>query len=640
MADSASPDGIRREYEATLDGIPPRDGALSCVFLTSSTNLDTRGSDVPAVAGMARQLAALGWGVAVVDRDRWYEDRPAGTVVICAHPACDPRRLSGRVTVVAWVRDRMGAWLRNPGLSALDAVVAPSAIAQRVLAGRFAGPVRTCPPGVDIDLFHPGGAERDRIESRRPLFFERPDHYRSSVLTVADISDSAAGHGLLTGRLLESLACGSLAITNRGIGLADAGLAGVPVYRDAAEHDALIRRASAGEYRDLARRLSEIVRTRHSLQHRAGEFAAILTEAAAAAGRPRIVDVYPDYSYGNPFQTLLYRALAPETATIVPVTDLVTDPLARDPGGDLRGRVLHLHWLDRVVQEAERLDLAAERLAGFRRAILDLKARGARVVWTVHNVLPHQVRYYFLELQLCQFVAEQADAIHVMSGSTAALAAPYFRIPPEKVVQIDHPSYDGAYPVVLDRDQARAQLGLSRSEINLLFFGLIREYKGVGRLLDAFARVAARDARLRLDVVGRVDPPHTEEFVHRLHHSAQVRPHLRFIPNDLVQRHLLAADIAVLPFERVLNSGSLALATTFGLPVVVPATPAFAEFAGRPMTETFTPGDTDSLAEALWRARTSLTRPAAREDAWAYAADHDPEAISRRLVEEVLGISL
>ena len=632
------PERIRREYEATLVGTAPRDGAARCVFLVGSTDFADRGDDLPMAAGMARQLGALGWGVRVVGPGGWYEPQPPGSSVVCVDPSCDPRRVPGRVTVVAWVRDRVGTWLRNPGLAALDAIVAPSEIGRRVIARSFTGTIRTCPIGVDTDLFHPGRSTRRVREARRPPYFERPAHYRSAQVVVAEVSDRAAGYGLLTSRLLEALACDAPAITNRRIGLADAGLGDVPAYSDAAERDALSVRAQKGEYDEPARRLGELVRTRHSLRRRAGDFAAILHEVAGES-RPRpIVDFYPDYSNGNPFQTLLYRALTPEVATLVPVTDVVTDPLSRDPGGDLHGRVLHLHWLDRVVQEAGRLDLAIERLDAFRRVILDLKSRGVRVVWTVHNVLPHQVRYYFLELQLCQFVAEQADAIHVMAGNTAALAAPYFRLPPEKIVRLDHPSYDGAYPVVLDRDLARAQLGLSSGEICLLFFGLIREYKGVGRLLDAFATIAGQDARLRLDVVGRVDPPHTEEFVERLQHSPQVRAHLGFVPNDLVQRYLLAADIAVLPFERALNSGSLALAATFGLPVVVPGSPAFADLAGRPMVETFAPGDTASLAEALWRARTSLTRPEAREDARAYAAERDPDTISPRLAREVLGI--
>ena len=193
--------------------------------------------------------------------------------------------------------------------------------------------------------------------------------------------------------------------------------------------------------------------------------------------------------------------------------------------------------------------------------------------------------------------------------------------------------------MVLDRAQARAQLGLVEEEICFLFFGLIREYKGVGRLLNAFASIAGKDARLRLDVVGRVDPPHTDGFVERLQNSLQVRAHLGFVPYHLVQRHLLAADIAVLPFERVLNSGSLALTTTFGLPVIVPDSEAFADVAARPMAESFTPGDTVSLADALWRARATLIGADARADAKAYATERRPQDISRLLADEVLRIT-
>jgi beta-1,4-mannosyltransferase len=87
----------------------------------------------------------------------------------------------------------------------------------------------------------------------------------------------------------------------------------------------------------------------------------------------------------------------------------------------------------------------------------------------------------------------KADAIHIMCEDTASMVEPYYPLPPEKVHVIPHSSYVGLYPDSLTQDLARRSFNLqvSPDSVVLLFFGLLRHYKGVTDLIDAYERVIA-----------------------------------------------------------------------------------------------------------------------------------------------------
>ncbi|MDQ2965949.1 MAG: glycosyltransferase family 4 protein, partial [Chloroflexota bacterium] len=103
--------------------------------------------------------------------------------------------------------------------------------------------------------------------------------------------------------------------------------------------------------------------------------------------------------------------------------------------------------------------------------------------------------------------------------------------------------------------------------------------------------------------------------------------HARKIPGDEMQVFLRAADIAVLPYLRSLNSGVLMLALSFGIPVVAPAVGGIAEVVTPEIGRTFVPGDRESFVAALIAAD-ELRTPEAREAALRAARRYDPARLS------------
>lgn len=275
---------------------------------------------------------------------------------------------------------------------------------------------------------------------------------------------------------------------------------------------------------------------------------------------------------GNPFQALLYSGLKSAGLTPVPTYDAPTTlELAKAVAGSGLDFVAHIHWLNVVMAKAEDETEARDAMKVYLEQLHALVDSGARLMWTVHNILPHEARFSDLEAELRREVVALAERVHVMSPSTRELVAPYFDIPREKLLQVPHPSYHGVYPSWMSREQARLELGIAPDARVFLLIGRVQPYKGLTELLDAFDELCeAEPGRNVLLVAG---PPNkedeTREFRQRLLTHPSALAALRKIPDDEMQVYLRAADVAVFPYRRSLNSGALALTLTFGLPAIV-----------------------------------------------------------------------
>jgi glycosyltransferase involved in cell wall biosynthesis len=350
----------------------------------------------------------------------------------------------------------------------------------------------------------------------------------------------------------------------------------------------------------------------------------------------RYVDFFPDWRKGNPFLSMLFSRLDDVDASARP-TGPLTEHLERAASSGSPG-LLNLHWTTPVLRGASDAGEAERRVGRLGELLDGFTAAGGRLVWTVHNVLPHDAVYPEAEVEVCRLVAEHADLVHVLSEETLPAVAPYYRLDPERVVTIPHSSYVGVYPQRIGRPRARRRLGLGAHDRVLATLGLIRPYKGIDRLLDAVARPPLDRPDLRLLVAGpQGGGPGMQALVERLASTPRVVSRAERVPDRDVQLWLGAADLAVLPYAGILNSGSFLLAETFGLPVVAPRAGALLAREGSPHVRLFDPDDFEYvLATAL----TDLVddRPAAalaRASALATAAANPPELMARRFAEVV-----
>ena len=370
--------------------------------------------------------------------------------------------------------------------------------------------------------------------------------------------------------------------------------------------------------------------------------------AALPDVRPMVLATWP-FDPDNPYQGLLTSRV--EEAGIVPIAmdrlaDL-DDPVALPALAGLRAEgvevVLHLHWLARVLRGVGSEAEGRERVASFVAALDAFLAVGGRLVWTVHNVMPHESPFPELDLELRQAVIARAEVIHVLSSGTVAAAAERYDIPVAKVLHVPHPSLIGVYPDDIDEAAARERYGLGADDLVLGVVGNLRPYKGLDDLLGAFEAVAREGSgsgrpdgrRVRLLIAGKpVDDPSVAAILQRAQAHPDVVVDARRIPAEELSIPLRASDVIVLPYRASLNSGLLLLALTFGRPVIAAASPHVSETVGDDAAITFEAGDANGLRSAL-RDVDRLLTPEAREAALATAARFDPDELSRRFATEV-----
>lgn len=274
----------------------------------------------------------------------------------------------------------------------------------------------------------------------------------------------------------------------------------------------------------------------------------------------------------NPYLNMLYLAVRSRGYE-------VTDA-GSQPGGFMAsmdelgaGDLVHIHWTSPICQAADSYDIAATRLSDLARSMRQAKQRGVRMLWTVHNKFPHEVKYADLEHELAQLLLEMGDVIIQINPHTAEAVADAYIIPPEKLYTLPHSSYLGIYPDAVNRERARDVLGVPQSSPTLGFIGQLRPYKGLKTLLLAAELMSRQIEDMTLLLAGKVWPEALDVIEPALPRSVRVVRYHSFVDDSDLQLWLKAADVMVFPYGRVLNSGSVHLSSTFGRSCVLPAEP-------------------------------------------------------------------
>jgi glycosyltransferase involved in cell wall biosynthesis len=154
--------------------------------------------------------------------------------------------------------------------------------------------------------------------------------------------------------------------------------------------------------------------------------------------------------------------------------------------------------------------------------------------------------------------------------------------------------------------QARRRLGIKEGAKTILFFGNIGPYKGLEFLVAAFQRIAARNPDFQLIIAGKTRGG-SEKYLADIQsvidsdpHRAQITRRIEFIPDEETELYFKAADVFVLPYTQVFQSGVLFLGYSFGLPVIATEVGSLSEDILEGRTGFLCkPADPDDLAKAL-----------------------------------------
>lgn len=215
-----------------------------------------------------------------------------------------------------------------------------------------------------------------------------------------------------------------------------------------------------------------------------------------------------------------------------------------------------------------------------------------RIVWTAHNVLPHEPVFADDASGRRSLVAS-ADLVLAHSKSTltelTALGANVL----DKAVVIPHGPFTSSLSGPCQR-----RPGTGGSSRNFLFFGRVEEYKGVDELLIAFTQLPA-DVSAQLTVAGECSDSNLKSRLIKIAQSDSVRIILRLgrIPEEEISPLFAETDVVVLPFRRVTTSGSAMLALSHGRPIILPDLASLSDLPNEAVVRYN--GDVQSLTAAL-----------------------------------------
>jgi glycosyltransferase involved in cell wall biosynthesis len=283
----------------------------------------------------------------------------------------------------------------------------------------------------------------------------------------------------------------------------------------------------------------------------------------------------PHYEH-NPFIQIFCQGLQLAGAEIIDVRDPCAEPR---PQAD----VLIIHWPEQVFWRGFGQRQTTIATADTLQALGNWKADGAHIVWLVHNLAPHdqedwkeQIWYSFYRDSLAALV----DAFLTLSPSTVSQvrqAIPALQSKPASFVW--HPTYPCVARPRATRLATRRGLGVADDTRLIAFLGLVRPYKDVEELLQAFQ---SRGGNQRLLVAGKPIP---DSFGDRIRSMSEADERillvLRHLSSDEFCAYTAASDLVVIPLRNYLHSGSLVHAVSAGRRVLTSDAPFARDFQSK-----------------------------------------------------------
>jgi len=308
----------------------------------------------------------------------------------------------------------------------------------------------------------------------------------------------------------------------------------------------------------------------------------------------------------NPYQKLLSEGLESQKVQVKHWSDCRKGLLPIFQAALLKNKsinIIHIHWVHPFISQRNRLFFILSSIR-FLVDVLSLRLAGKKIVWTVHNLTSHDSRFLEWELWVRRQLVRLVDKIICLNKITLESIIKEYQFNPAKAVVIPHGHYRGVYHSPIELNQARKLLNLPESGLLYLNFGLLRPYKGIENLLQVWKENEDSFAGDTLLIVGRAL---NEDYVKNLKDlSREVNGVVivpKFVKNSELHLYFSAANIVVLPFKKILNSGSLILAMSFGKPVIAPRLGGLLEAVGEGDKLFYDPEDDLGLQKAMQNSR-------------------------------------
>ena len=213
------------------------------------------------------------------------------------------------------------------------------------------------------------------------------------------------------------------------------------------------------------------------------------------------------------------------------------------------------------------------------------KARQKQIALTIHNV--NQARRdskdTWLNRLTLRIQYRLSDHLFVHTPKMKHELIDSFKVAPDNITVVPFGINNAVPRTELTTSNAKRTLGIRSDEKVILFFGRMRPYKGLEHLLEAFDQLMKLDRGYRLIIAGEPKKgsekyfANIKETVETIDRDHRIICNLRFIPDDEVELYFKAADVLILPYKEIFQSGVMFLSFSFGLPVIATRVGSFSD---------------------------------------------------------------
>ena len=188
--------------------------------------------------------------------------------------------------------------------------------------------------------------------------------------------------------------------------------------------------------------------------------------------------------------------------------------------------------------------------------------KGTKRISILHNVIPHEKRFF--DSYANKSFLKHNEGFVVLSD--AVLKDLLTIVPGAKYLRIDHPVYN-QFGDKRERNDALKSLNLSIDKKYLLFFGFIRDYKGLDLLLKSMVGLPEEyELIVAGEIYGSFDK--YQQIIDKEKIAKRVHLFSQYIPDDEVTTYFSASDVCILPYKNATQSGITAISHHFDLPII------------------------------------------------------------------------
>ncbi|WP_438349494.1 glycosyltransferase family 4 protein [Paenibacillus sp. FA6] len=300
--------------------------------------------------------------------------------------------------------------------------------------------------------------------------------------------------------------------------------------------------------------------------------------------------MWPKSSKLNFYNDLLTDSLCEAGMDIM---DLRHGKLMLKVGQVKSGDIVHIHWMHHAYQNRNLLVFILKSFI-FIWTMLYLKLRNVQLVWTIHNLYPHHVKYPRMERFIRTIICRFCNKLIVASESIKRKVMKEFNVPESKLFVVKHGHYLGVYKS--KGIDFRLKYNISENAEIYLFLGAIIAYKGVEDLIEAFNTIKTKQTYLI--IAGKADSE-MESYLQQVKDTRNIILDIRFVPNDEIADLINTVDVMVMPYKEITTSGSAILGLSFQKLIVMPDNDFIHEYFKENMVVHYDPMSENGLGNAM-----------------------------------------